>query len=124
MRAARRVVGSATGAVAHSGRGRAYRSDKYCSLRSSAGWELKAQRPEAISGWVRVTISLGATKRRSNGDERRRQHQCCAATAFPSGTPRRRKASSTRLRCSMTIGLREDMERFQEAIEKPGETLR
>jgi Holliday junction resolvase RusA-like endonuclease len=36
----------------------------------TAGWELKMQRPEPIPGWVRVTISLGLTKRRSDADNR------------------------------------------------------
>ena len=49
---------------------RVYRSDKYKSWRSSAGSELKAQRPVPIAGWVRVTISLGLTKRRSDADNR------------------------------------------------------
>jgi Holliday junction resolvase RusA-like endonuclease len=52
------------------GRGRVYRSKRYKAWRTTAGWELKAQHPVPIAGWVRVTISLGLTKRRSDADNR------------------------------------------------------
>ena len=47
-----------------------YRSDKHRKWKTAAGWELKAQRPQPIAGWVKVAISLGRTKRRSDADNR------------------------------------------------------
>ena len=52
------------------GRLRVYRSKRYRSWATEAGWEIRAQRPVHIAGWVRVTISLGLTKRRSDADNR------------------------------------------------------
>ena len=52
------------------GRGRVYRSKRYQVWRTTAGWGIKAQRPVPIAGWVRITISLGLTKRRSDADNR------------------------------------------------------
>jgi Holliday junction resolvase RusA-like endonuclease len=56
------------------GRLRVYRSKAYRIWKASAGWEIRAQRPVPIAGWVRVTISLGMTKRRSDEDNR---VKCC-----------------------------------------------
>jgi Holliday junction resolvase RusA-like endonuclease len=40
------------------GRGRIYRSSQYDSWRTTAGWELKLQRPPRVEGPVEVSIAL------------------------------------------------------------------
>jgi len=41
------------------GKGRVFRSKEYQSWLTSAGWELKAQRPGQVEGEVAVSIALG-----------------------------------------------------------------
>ena len=32
--------------------------------RASAGWEIVAQRPERLKGWVRISVAISITKRK------------------------------------------------------------
>lgn len=97
------------------------------------GWLVKEKKiTPHITVWEKSDREDGIFKRSHFGWDKRRGHyicpngsdgrfwrgsQCCAETGRPSATPRRRRASSIRLRCPATTGLRGGMPFLHPSIE-------